>query len=366
MSDQTEQEDKTEEATEKKLREAAEKGDSPVSREAPLFAGLLATLAVCSLLLRDNAARMADTLGRLMDDPGGWALRNGADAVLLFNVILQASAGFLLPIFAVFLVSGLAVSLAQNAPSLVLERIKPKLSKISPSAGLKRLFGRAGFVELGKGSFKLLAIGLIAFLLLRSEQGAITETIFVQPGAIPDRMLGIFVRLLSGLATAFVLLAATDLVWTRLSWKKRMRMSRREIKDELKQAEGDPLFKAKRRSLALDRSRRRMIADVHRATVVIANPTHFAIALRYVRQEGGAPIVVAKGKDLIALKIREIAEESNIAVVENKLLARSMYDHVEIAQAIPPQFFKAVAELIHYIQSQDALRSASKPNTVSR
>ena len=352
MSEQNEQDDKTELPTEKKLLDARDKGDVAVSREAPLLAALLATLAVSTLLLREGAAHLADTLARLLDDPGRWALRNGADAALLFDVVFRAAGTFLAPVFAIFVVAGLAVSFAQNMPSVVLGRIEPKLEKLSPAAGLDRLFGRRGLVEFGKGAAKLAVVGLVVFLILRSEQTRVIDAMFTEPVTVPDRMLGILTRLMLGVTTAFAVLTAADLVWTRTAWNKRMRMSRREIKDEMRQAEGDPLLKARRRSLALDRSRRRMMADVQRATLVIANPTHFAIALRYVREEGGAPIVLAKGQDLIALKIREIAEGNGIEVIENKPLARSMYDHVEVSQAIPPQFYKAVAEVIHFIQSR--------------
>ncbi len=166
--------------------------------------------------------------------------------------------------------------------------------------------------------------------------------------------------------TVFALLVVADLFLSRASWSKKMLMSRREIKDEMKQAEGDPHVKAKRRSLALDRARRRMMNDVTRATVVIANPTHYAIALRYVREETAAPVVVAKGQDLIALKIREIAERASITVVEDKLLARSMYDHVEVAQAIPPQFYKAVAEIIHFITTKNQKQNSLERSQVLR
>ena len=365
MSDQ-EQDDKTEEPTEKKLRESAEKGDLPNSREAPLLAGLLSMLLVSGLMLRDGAARIADVLARLMDDPGRFALHNGADATLLFASVLQPAASFLVPIFIIFIVAGLAVSFAQSIPTVRLERIMPKVSKVSPMAGLQRMFSLKGLIDFGKSAFKLVAIGFVAFLLVRSELTNVTDSMFVQPTAIADRMLQMVVRLLSGIAVAFLLLAAVDLVHSRISWRKRMRMSRQDVKDEVKQSEGDPIFKAKRRSIALDRARRRMIGAVPRATVVIANPTHYAIALRYVREEGGAPIVVAKGQDLLALKIREIAEQNGIAVVENKPLARSMYDHVQVDSAIPPKFYKAIAEIIHFIQSREALRSSSNTSTVMR
>ena len=133
-------------------------------------------------------------------------------------------------------------------------------------------------------------------------------------------------------------------------------MSKQEIKDEMKQSEGDPMVKQRQRQIARERTRKRMMAAVPQATLVIANPTHYAIALRYTREEGGAPIVLAKGTDLVALKIREIAEENEIPVIEDKLLARSMYEHVEIDQMIPPEFYKAVAELIYYLHTRGSTK----------
>ncbi len=360
MSDQGEQDDKTEAPTEKRLQQARDSGDVATSREAPLFAGLLATLMVCSLFVRDGAMRMAEVLARLLDDPGHWTLNNGADAALLSGVLAQAVTKFLLPIMVVFVVAGLAMSFAQGMPSFVLSRIQPKLSKLSPAKGLGRIFSRHGAVEFAKNCGKLALVGLVLAILLKSEQQSVTDAMFLEPAAVPDLMLKVMVRLLSGTATVFALVAGFDMVWSRLAWNKKMRMSRREIKEEHRQSEGDPIFKAKRRSVALDRARRRMLGDVTRATVVIANPTHYAIALRYVRSEGGAPIVIAKGQDLIALKIREIAESNSIEVVENKPLARSMYDLVEVAKPIPPQFYKAVAEVIHFIQSRKAPKPLSR------
>lgn len=364
MSEGADDDSKTFEATEKKLQEAADKGDLPVSREAALLGALCATLAVCSLTLRDGAARLADTLGHLFEDPARWRLDNGADAGELIGVLMSAAASFVVPIFLIFVVAGLAVSFAQNAPSVVLDRIMPKLSKISPATGLSRLVGKAGAVEFLKSLFKLLAMGLVAGLILQSERASIADMLYVSPSVVPDRILTLLVKLLSGVTAAFFLVAIADYAWTRMKWRKRMMMTRQEVKDEHKQNEGDPAVKAKRRSLALDRRRRRMMADVPRATLVIANPTHFAIALRYKREEGGAPVVIAKGQDLLALKIREIAEANGISVIENKPLARSMYDLVEVGELIPAEFYKAVAEVIHYIQSRDRRGPTSPVPTV--
>jgi flagellar biosynthetic protein FlhB len=174
----------------------------------------------------------------------------------------------------------------------------------------------------------------------------------MEPSTLPPLILTMAIHVLSAVCAATIVLVGADLVWVRFRWRSDLRMSRREIKEEMKQIEGDPLVKARRRSLALDRSRRRMIAAVPRATVVIANPTHYSIALRYVREEGGAPVVVAKGQDLIALKIREIAETHAIPIIEDKVLARSMYESVEVDRMIPPQFYRAVAEVIHYLHAK--------------
>jgi flagellar biosynthetic protein FlhB len=153
-------------------------------------------------------------------------------------------------------------------------------------------------------------------------------------------------------AVATIMLVAADLVWAHLKWRIDLRMTRQEIKDEMKQSEGDPLVKARLRSLARDRARRRMMAAVPRASVVIANPTHYAIALRYERSEGGAPLVLAKGADIVALRIREVAGKHGIPIVEDKPLARALYDAVEVDQWIPPEFYKAVAKVLYYLYAQ--------------
>jgi flagellar biosynthetic protein FlhB len=180
----------------------------------------------------------------------------------------------------------------------------------------------------------------------------------LDPDAVPELILTIAMRLLMAVCVVTILLLAVDLLWVRMHWRKDIRMSKQEIKDEMKELEGDPLKKARLRSLALDRRRRSMIAA--RATPVIANPTHYAIALRYVREEGGAPLVLSKGKDLIALKIREIAEQHLIPIIEDKLLASSMYDSVDVDSPIPPEFYKAVAELVHILYAKSSHKALVK------
>ena len=279
-----------------------------------------------------------------------------ADTVAVFRVAEVAAATFLGPILLLLAGAGLLAGMSQGLPRLVLDRIAPKWSKLSPAAGLKRLLGRDGQVEFGKNLFKFALVSGVVALILRGQSETLVGTLFYEPAQLGTLMLGLVARLLAGSLVAYALLAAGDLVWSRVKWSRDLRMTRQEVKDEMKQAEGDPLVKAKRRSLALDRRRRRMMAAVPKATLVIANPTHYAIALRYVREEGGAPVVLAKGQDLIALKIREIAEAAGVPVIEDKALARSMYDHVEVSQLIPAEFYKAVAELIHFLQARGTSR----------
>ncbi len=358
MDDSQDKESKTAEPTEKKIHDALERGNVPISREAAVFASVTALLIVVAFAARTTSGTIARALDLLLGNVSGWPLQNGADAISLWTFVAAGTLVPLLPIFSILLVAGLLAGALQSAPRLVLDRIQPKLERISPSGGWRRIFGARGRTELGKSLFKLGAILVVLLVVAASELGTIVNAMAVEADAVPDLVLSVTMRLLSAVAIATLLLLAADLVLVRLHWRRDLRMSRQEIKDEMKQLERDPLMKARLRSLALDRIRRSMIAAVPRATLVIANPTHYAIALRYKREEGGAPLVLSKGKDLLALKIREIAEQHSIPVVEDKALARSMYDVVEVDRAIPPQFYKALAEIIHFLHAKGSRKSS--------
>ncbi|HEY5827033.1 MAG TPA: flagellar biosynthesis protein FlhB [Hyphomicrobiaceae bacterium] len=354
MAEEPDKDSKTEEPTEKKVRDAYERGFVPASREAATLASLLGILVITSFFLVDGTAHLNSSLARLIDNPGGWSLENSADAVGLFHVIGMEAARLLIPVVVVLATAGIASSILQNAPRLVFERIRPQLSRLSISKGWQRLFGKQGQVEFFKAVFKLVAIVVLGFILLRSAQHEVTNAMVMEPGALPALILSLATRLVSAVAVAAVVLVAADIVWARLFWHGELKMTRQEVKDELKQADGDPILKARMRSLARDRLRKRMIAAVPKATLVIANPTHYAVALRYVREEGGAPVVVAKGLDLVALRIREVATAHGIPVIENKSLAQSLYKSVEVDKMIPPEFYKAVAEIVFYVMSRQA------------
>ncbi len=354
MSEAPDKESKTEEPTEKKMRDAIEQGNVPYSREAATLASLLGILMVISFFLVSGVSHLNSTLLRLLDSPGAWSLEGHADASKLFQAVGMDAARLLLPVAIVLAAAGILSSVVQNPPRLVLERIRPDLSRLSLSKGWKRIFGGHGRLEFLKGVFKLGAVTLLGFMVLRSTQNSVVNALFMEPTALPGLILDMASRLIATVAVATIVLVAADVVWSRVSWQRELRMTRQEVKDEMKQADGDPIVKARLRSLARDRMRKRMMAAVPRATLVIANPTHFAVALRYVREEGGAPLVVAKGQDLIALKIREIAAEHGIPVIEDKALARSLYKAVEVDKMIPPEFYKAVAEIVFYVIGRQA------------
>ena len=206
-------------------------------------------------------------------------------------------------------------------------------------------FGRAGLVEFAKALFKFGTITIVSILLLKSEQHKVFNAMFSDPTLIPELMLTMAMRLVSAIAIATIVLVAADLVWARLKWRNDLKMTPQEVKEEYKQLEGDPMVKARMRSLAQDRARQRMLAAVPKATFVIANPTHYAIALRYERSEASAPIVVAKGKDLIALKIRETAEKHGVPVIDDLL-------------ALVPEFRRAVGDRLKLIIDSGARRGS--------
>jgi len=352
MSDSPDKESQTENATEKKLNDSIERGDVPMSREVALFASLASMLIAMIFLLREEAQRLAAALVLLLDDPGGWRLDKLDDVMALYRLILTEVLTFITPIVSLLAVGGVVASMAQNMPRFVPERIQPDLGRISLTKGFSRILGLRGLTEFFKSVVKLAAVGAIVAIVLNGQRLALVNAMFVDIGDLPELILDGATRLVSAVVVAILVIAAADIVWSRIHWRRDHRMSHHEIKEEIKQMEGDRLLKARLRSIRLDRSRRRMLSKVPKATMVIVNPTHYAVALRYVRSEGGVPMVVAKGQDLIALKIREIAEENNIPLIEDKALARSLYEVVNVDSMIPAEFYRTIAEIIHLIQTK--------------
>jgi flagellar biosynthetic protein FlhB len=352
MSDDQDSDSKTEEATEKKLHDAIERGVVPVSREVSLLASLAAILIVMVFLLPARTERFVGTLVHFLDDPAGWRLERANDVVALGGVMALAAVDFLLPIVALLMIFGFVASIAQNPPRIVPDRIIPDLKRISIVAGASRVFGLKGWTEFLKSMLKIGAVGVVVGAILAGQKFVLATAMFLDVADLPQRILKLCVDVVAAVLAATLVIATADLAWARIHWRRDQRMSRYEIKEELKQTEGDRLVKARLRSLRLDRSRKRMLSAVPKATMVVVNPTHYAVAMRYVRQEGGAPMVLAKGVDLLALKIREIAEQYLVPIVEDRPLARSLYEAVAVDTEIPPEFYRAVAEIVHLIQEK--------------
>ncbi len=350
MSDDQDEESKTQEPSEKKIKDTIEKGNVPVSREVPILLSLVSILIVCSLMVSRSTAEIEQMLGVLIAESGTRKLESQLDIREVLAPIAQRSLFLVLPMLLVLMAGGIISSLIQNPFQITFERIQPKASRLSIQQGWKRIFGMRGAVDFLKSIFKFASITLILYVIIKSEMPTALSVMIKPPQLMPVVILEITIKLVSAVTIAALVLAAVDTVWSRRAWQRDLRMTHQEVKEEHKQAEGNPMVKLRAKALARQRSSRRMMAAVPRATMVIANPTHYAVALRYVRSEGGAPMVLAKGRDSIALKIRAIAEEQGISVIENKPLARAMYEKVEVNATIPQEFFKAVAEMIHFLQ----------------
>lgn len=349
MSDEQDKESRTEDPTEKKLRDAAEKGNVPFSREVTIFATAMAFYVYLVFFLPTRFSHMSESLRDLFEQMDQWRLENAVDVLSLFTNVGWSASAILAPIFILLMVFGIGSSVFQNMPTPVLERIRPQISRISPVKGWSRVFGVTGLVEFLKSIFKIVVVSLIMFVTLKSEFYASIDAMFSDPQVIFVKLATIMKHMMIVILLSTAVVAAIDFFWTRHHWFTQLKMTKQEVKEEFKQSQGDPIVKSRQRSIARDRARRRMIANVPRATLVIANPTHYAVALRYAREENDAPVVVAKGQDLIALKIREIAEENGIPVFEDPPLARSMFAQVSVDTVIPSVFYKAVAELIHRV-----------------
>jgi flagellar biosynthetic protein FlhB len=356
MSDDQDKDSKTESPTEKKMTDAMEKGNTPFSREVTMFASVVAIYIFVVFFLPTGFATVAESLKDIFEQPEAWRINTSTDVVALISHLFWKAGTLLIPFFVLLIVFGIGSSILQNLPSPVLDRVAPKMNRISPVGGFKRIYGIQGIVEFAKAFAKVAVVSLIIVLVLWNDYYATLDSMFSDPLTIFATMSKDFNQIMIVILIATAVIAIADFFWTRHHWYTELMMTKQEVKEELKQSQGDPIIRARLRSIARDRARRRMITAVPRATLVIANPTHYAIALRYVREEGDAPVVVAKGQDLVALKIREMAEQNGIPVFEDPPLARSMFAQVSVDSVIPPVFYKAVAELIHRIYATQPKR----------
>lgn len=351
MSESEDEGSKTEQPSEKRISDALERGNVPVSRETATLAAMIGGFFAVKLIGQDMP-QLGLPLAIMIDGAERWRFGVIGDAVEFALVIMLSFGALLLAVVALPPLAAALSIAVQNKPSMVGERIRPQWSRVSPASGLKRMFGKSGKIELLKAFTKLILFGAILSWSVYALRQTVGDALIADAQLLPRRLLGALESLVIPFLAGLLLLAGADIVAARFKWIRDLMMSREELKKEARETEGDPAVKQRFRAILVSRARRRMMAQVPRATLVVANPTHYAIAMRYVRGETPAPVVLAKGMDLIALKIRETAERHGIPVIEDKALARSMYDQVVIDRTIPPAFYKAVAELIHFLSSK--------------
>jgi flagellar biosynthetic protein FlhB len=341
-------EDKTEDPTDRKLSQAREQGNFPASQEIKIWAGLFGALAIVALFAPYMARDIMHLLVPFIEHPHAFPMGQSDLGQVLARVTMDIITLLALPM-GMLMVLGLAAALSQTGLMFLPNKLAPDITKLSPMKGIKRIFSGRNLVEFLKSLFKVSAIGLVIFLVLRARMSEYAGLAALDLMAILDYLRHQVLGMVLVVVLMVFVLAAADWFYQRWAFNQQMRMTKQEIKDEHKQTEGDPMIKGRLRSLRMQRARSRMMAAVPKASVVVTNPTHYAVALKYDTESMGAPVLVAKGLDLVAKRIRELADESEVPIVENPPLARALYATVELDQEIPPEHYKAVAEVIGYV-----------------
>jgi flagellar biosynthetic protein FlhB len=347
MAEDVDPESKTEDPSPRRREEARRQGQIPFSAELVGSAVLLAAIVGLIYFGRGIGDGMlevfrSDLREVFRPDLTPWLAQE------LFTRLLLRALGTLAPFFGALLAAGVAASIAQVGLQITPEKLEFKPDKLNPATGAKRLFSVAALVKGGLGILKIAAIGGIAYWVLEGRSGVMLSLGRQTIGGAAEAAWALAMRLALYLAGATAFIAAIDYFYQRRRFEVGLRMTKQEVKDELKQEEGDPQLKARMRQLARERMKRKMLQSVPKATVVITNPTHYAVALRYTAGDQ-APVVVAKGAGAFAAKIRELARKHAVPLVERPVLARALYAGVKDGQPIPAGLFQAVAEVLAFI-----------------
>jgi len=346
MADENDTADKTEDPTQKRLDEAHDRGDVAKSQEVNtwfMIAGATLVLSSFSGSIGGIEAPLRNLIAN------SWMLHTDGPSLLALTQKLEYMLIAALGVpFLMLVIAAIAGNLLQHRLVWSGESLKPNLSKISPASGAKRIFGKQAAANFGKGLFKLVALGTVMLAILWPERLRLQAMMQFDPMTILGVIVTLTLRLLGAVVAMLAVVAIADYFFQYRQWYERQKMSLQEMKQEFKQAEGDPHVKGRIRQLRHARMKKRMMTAVPKASVIITNPTHYAVALSYERGMS-APVCVAKGVDLIALKIREIARAHDIPIVENVPLARALHATVEIDDEIPVEHYHAVAEVIGYV-----------------
>lgn len=347
MAEDNDPESQTEDPTQKRLDEALERGDVAKSQEINTWFMIAGGTLVVSTFSGSVGSGLVTPMRNLLAN--SWMIKTDGRALLalLQQIEFAVLAAIGVPLLMLVL-AAVAGNMLQHRLVWSAESLKPKFSKLSPAAGFKRIFGKQAAANFLKGLGKLIVLGVAMGTILWPERHRMEAMVRLDPAAMLGATTSLTIHLLGAVVAALAIIAIGDYFFQYRSWFQRQKMSLQEIKEEFKQSEGDPHIKGKIRQLRQQRAKKRMMAAVPKASVIITNPTHFSVALSYERGMQ-APICVAKGVDNLAFKIREIAREHDIPIVENVPLARALYATVEIDQEIPTEHYHAVAEVIGYV-----------------
>lgn len=347
MADES-SEDKTEQATPKKRRDAREKGEVAKSRELPSVAVLLAGLLTFSLFGVYMYAGIKEMMIKTFKLPFHNSL-SVTEFIRFSEQMIQSFLLIMMPMAGMIVLAAVAANILQVGFMISAETLKPKFSKIDPIKGLGRLFSKQSVMELVKCIVKLVIVGGVGYVTLLGEMDRISMLGYLPHEEIITYIALATLKLFVRCALAMIIIVAIDYAFQKWQFETKLKMSKKEVKDEHKESEGDPMIKSRIRNIQMQMARNRMMQNVPDADVVITNPTHYAIALKYDDKAMAAPRVVAKGKGEIALKIKEIAKKNHILMVENRTLAQTLYQMVSVDQEVPPLLYQAVAEVLAYV-----------------
>jgi len=352
VADDKDPDSKTEEATPQKLEEARKKGDVAKSADVAPALSLLGATAVIVMGGGYFATSIGEAFMPFIASPhlllGG--LEAGAGVEIGMNAV-WAVAPFLGAVMLATIIGGVGGNVFQSGFLFSAEKMKPKWEKVSPMGGLKRIFGPDGLMQFAQTFAKLIAVSVICWMVLKPHMREFENMAAMSPAAILPLTRDLMIALMASTLVFLVLGAGADFIWQRMRFAKRQRMTKEEVKEEYKNTEGDPHVKAKLRQIRMQRSRQRMMQNVPKATVIVTNPTHYSVALRYEAGDA-APVCVAKGVDALALRIREVAREHDVPIVENVPLARALYAAVDIDETIPREHFEAAARIIGFVMQK--------------
>ncbi len=340
--------EKTEEATPHRLEEARSKGDVPQSRDFTSFLVLLGLAISTYFFSRFILNQTIDVIRRFLDLKE-FSVDTPKEFLSMFSVVIKDILYLVSPIFASAFIFAVGGCVSQFGFLVTGDKIMPKFDKLNPLNGFKRIFSRDTLMEFIRSCLKIFVILGMLYLLLKGDFEKISQLGAAPIGFIFQYFIGLIAKIVFAILIFMAVLGIGDLAYQRWSYAERMKMSMEEIKEEMKQREGDPKIKSRIRQMQRERARSRMMEEVPKADVVVTNPTHVAVALKYKRGLMRAPIVVAKGAGLIALRIKEVAAVAQIPILERRELARYLYRNVEINEVIPDSLYTAVAEVLAYV-----------------